>query len=214
MTRMPIAFPTLRGERDDQGNAAGPPRVLGLGDEVVFRASYDPQRGRWVGPEAQHVEDLLASGVILGSEKQRERAAQGSAIEHERGCWPTPDGKPAQRPELRQRTKELVQREWERILAGGWKELRRIEGQESRADRADNAAAVRELADAIRSGRGAESLDPETLARAITLAMAALNEGGPVYAGSQSAGSQMSRVAGAETSPLQAAPTPPSPEVT
>lgn len=201
-TRMPIAYPMLRGDRDEQGNPAGSPRVVGEGDTVEFLASYDPESRRWYGPEAEHVEELLRQGMIRGSEAQQVRAAQVAAIEHERGCWPTPDGQPARRPELRQRSKEQVQREWERVLAGGWQELHRLEAQEARSDRQANAAALRELAGAIREGgaAGASRLDPEVLAQAVAIAVQLMNERetGPTaeFAGAQGPGSELRKIRG------------------
>jgi hypothetical protein len=199
-TRMPIAYPMLRGDRDEQGRPTGPPRIVGDGDLVEFLASWDQETRRWYGPEAEHVEELLRQGMIRGSEAQQVRASQVAAIEHERGCWPTPDGKPALRPELRQRTKEQVQREWERVLAGGWAELHRLEAQEARSDRQENAAALRELADAIREGgaAGAARLDPETLAQAVTIAIQLMNERGTgptaEFAGAQGPGSELKKM--------------------
>lgn len=199
-TRMPVAYPMLRGDRDERGRPVGPPRIVGDGDTIEFLAAYDRDTRRWYGPEAEHVEDLLRQGMIRGSDAQQVRAAQVAAIEHERGCWPTPDGKPALRPDLRQRTKEVVQREWERVLAGGWAELHRLEAQESRSDRQNNAAALHELSEAIREGgaAGASRLDPEVLAQAVAIAVRLLNDEGTSitseFAGAQAPGSELKKI--------------------
>ncbi len=193
-TRMRVAYPMLRGDKDANGNPLGPPRVVGGGDHVTFLASYDREARRWFGPEAQHVEDLLAQGNITGSRRQEERAAQVAAVEHERGCWPTPDGKPALRPELRARTTEQVIRELERVLGGGWLELRRIEAQEAQSNRNEQAATVDKLAAAIREGGASASVNPEVMAQAIVIAMQAMGVQPAQFPGSAGPGSELGKL--------------------
>jgi hypothetical protein len=151
-----IAVPMLRGGYDPDGHPTAPV-VVGGGtqpDPVEFRASYDRPSKRWVGPEAPLVEQLYQQGAIADTPPNDSRNARSNAIEHQRGAWPTADGQPALRPELRQRTKEMVTEEWARVLSGGLEELKRLEAQERRADREENAGAIRELAAAVRESNG------------------------------------------------------------
>lgn len=153
-TRLPIAYPMLRGGYDRDGRPTNPAIVGGYDangqpELVEFLAEVDPVTRRWVGPEAEHVIWLKSQGMIAGTEEQAQRAAATAAVEFQRGAVSN-GTEPAVRPELRQRTKQQVQREYERVLAGGRENLLRLEAQERRADREENANAIRELAAAVR----------------------------------------------------------------
>lgn len=56
------------------------------GDEAEFACSQD-ERGQWHGPEAEHFQQLLASGQIQGTEQAEAVAMQRRAIATEWGAY-------------------------------------------------------------------------------------------------------------------------------
>jgi hypothetical protein len=205
-TRLPLALNMLRGDRGDDGKPSGPPRVLGLGDHIEVDAVYDEDGKRWLGPEAEHVEDLFRRGMILGSAAQRDLSAEATAIEHTRGAWPTADGKPAVRPELRQRDKSAAQAEWERALAGGMRQILRREKQEARADLQDqveaaagHTAAIEKLAASIQSSGQMPAIEPGQLAEAMVsvlkgMGLTVVASEGAEFAGAKGPGREINKI--------------------
>jgi hypothetical protein len=85
---------------------------------------------RWVGPEAAHLMDLIAVGVIANTPESNARSRRQAVIDHERGVDGNEDHGPL--PHLTEATPVAVKRRWEKPLAGGSKEAMRKELQESR----------------------------------------------------------------------------------
>ena len=139
-TRLRMAFPILRDHV-----------IVPAGETIIVRASQHPSTKRWWGPEAAHVEDLFALGMIHGSTQAEERIAKTHAVEMERGAWGTREN-PAGRPELRAQTSEQVQRTWERALLGGPDAVLRAERSQAKTESAaaqDMAAAAAQLAQVV-----------------------------------------------------------------
>src|SRR5258708_16970906 len=85
---------------------------------------------RWVGPEAPHLQDLIAAGVIANTPESRARGRRQAVIDHERGTDGNEDHGPL--PHLAEAAPAAVKRRWESALAGGPDEVMRKELQESR----------------------------------------------------------------------------------
>lgn len=183
-TRMRIAKAMLRYQE-----------LVPAGSDIVVEASLDPVTKRWLGPEGVHVHDLIRTGMVEGTAQAAERKAKEYAVASARGAFPTDDN-PAGHPDFLPRTNEQIHNEWHRVLAGGLEGLQRMEAHEARADRAENAAALNKLAEAI-SGAGNASMaqmDPEVLATAIAKAMTLAAGSDEKYPGSQAAGSGRHRL--------------------
>ncbi len=120
-TRFRAAYTMLRNQE-----------ILVPGDTFEVAAYYDKALKRWIGPEAAHVEHLMALGQVAGTKEAEQRARLQAAIEHERGVHPTRDD-PIGRPDLAPYTPEQVRKQWARVLVGGQVEISRAERQNARS---------------------------------------------------------------------------------
>lgn len=89
----------------------------------------------WCGPEAEHLQDLMAAGMIAGTREARLRAKRQAVVDNERGVDGNEDHGPL--PALMEQTGEQVARQWRSALAGGAAGSMRRELQESRDEVAD-----------------------------------------------------------------------------
>lgn len=110
-TRLRLAYPLMRDQR-----------IVGAGEHILVEAAFDPVTRQWYGPEAPHLEQLFALGLIAGSRQARERDEQTAVVETQRGVHNPlerdQDGKVIQRPmvEFARRTNEQVLAEWQHAL--------------------------------------------------------------------------------------------------
>lgn len=116
-TRVTLARPIIRDQH-----------LVKEGEKVELRCSRDVT-GEFVGPEADHLRDLIAIGAIDGTDEANERRRQVSAVEAMRGVGDIVkdeagnpvlgrDGKP-QRRFLDLREKTGAQMERNRVLRNG-----------------------------------------------------------------------------------------------
>lgn len=165
-TRLRVARNVWRGDKDARGNPQAP-RIVGRGEAIEFEAAVvldDSGRKVWVGPEAQHVQDLFAMGCIVNTQAAEALDAAIRSAETERGAWPDGSSQPVL-TELRQKTRDELYRLMLRAggrtyVLGSVKERLRVDRQEARR-REDNTGAMLELASAIRDsskGGGGQSL--------------------------------------------------------
>lgn len=152
-TELVVARNTLRGPRDEHGNPTGDPYLVGAGERIQFHATRDPATGRWYGPEAAHVENLIQLGCIAGTPRAREVDADIARMEYEWGAT----GPDAEHPELRQFTRDRLYQTIRHFIDGGLEGRKAMDRAESRADQAakEQAEAVRDLASAIRGASAA-----------------------------------------------------------
>lgn len=174
-TRLTVARNVRRGDFDDQGKPL-PPRLVGRGEKIDFRAAYDPDTKRWYGPEADHVEELIAMGNIMGTRRQAEVDAEVHNIEVERGVYGGGDNGAPLRPDLRASGPDdrdalynVLRRAGGRnYVEGTLEEIIRAEHQDSRQGDTAHADAIRELAAALREGRQQADTDPAAFIRTLT----------------------------------------------
>ncbi len=75
--------------------------------------------GVWLGPEAGHVQDLIAVGVVAGTPESAQRTARQAEVDYIRGTNGTPDH-PEGWPSLRERTlMDMERSQLGRDVAGG-----------------------------------------------------------------------------------------------
>jgi hypothetical protein len=147
------------------------------------QASQSRDGSRWLGPEADHVLQLIAAGVVEGTRAKLDRDRRQTATEVGRNVHgelvTDPDGNVVMRPmpELAEPSTEDVTRTWERTLAGGPAEVRRRERQEARRADEGDGNAVLTLARAMRLAQSGAALDDPEAVEA-------------VWAGAQAPGTQ------------------------
>jgi hypothetical protein len=179
-TRLRVARNVWRGDHDAQGNALRP-HLVGRNETIEFEAAYDKGTKTWVGPEADHVQNLIRIGAIAGTSRAAELDAMIRNAEVERGAWGGGENVEPLRPDLRQRTRDelyqlLIRAGGRSYVEGSVDERLRIDRQEARRSE-EQTGAIRELAQAIREGGNKTSFEDavatlspeqvETLARAL-----------------------------------------------
>lgn len=128
-----------------------------------LRASKDAA-GTWLGPEAIHAQDLIASGIVADTQASRSRDVQQAAIEVERGVHAPPEldaeGKVVRRPfpELAELTMRDHLLQWRRVLDGGPEAVVARE----RAERREAVGELEKFAGALRKAIFGD-LNPEDL---------------------------------------------------
>lgn len=126
-TRFMLGFPLVR----DQS-------YVHVGTRVDFSTSFT--NGRWRGPEASTVAQLLRTGHFAGTPAYAERKRQQVVIDNERGLYRSKDDPQGAPPEgLHERTDAEVHASLDDMLRGGAAEMRRREQQEARTAGDENA---------------------------------------------------------------------------
>jgi hypothetical protein len=169
-TRLTISNTTmLRGGWDDEGRPTAPV-LVGPGESAEFLcAEVD---GEWVGPEARHVKQLLARGLVAGTAEAQRLDNEITVLEAERGVYGGgEDGEPL-RPELKRPTKEQManvggQHSLAASIKEGLEGRKRLEARLVNASRAENGRLTEELIAELRASRDTAvlaGLDAEQLA--------------------------------------------------
>lgn len=130
-------------------------RLVAPGEKIVFKCCKS-DGGEWVGPEAEHLQDLISLGVVDGTNEKLARDQKQAAVEYARGVnapLVMKDGlvESGPRPEFREQTHKDIQKLYKDLVRGGPEEMMRREKQEARAEQ----TTVKELAAAIKDAVGA-----------------------------------------------------------
>ncbi len=143
-TSVPMARTILRDQR-----------LVAPGEKIVLRCCKQAS-GEWVGPEADHLQDLIACGLVDGTNEKLARDQKQAAVEYARGVnapLVIEDGQVVSgpRPEFREQTHKDIKALYRDFVRGGPEEMARKERQEARAEQ----ASIKELAAAIKDAVGA-----------------------------------------------------------
>jgi len=135
-TRLAIAFPIIR------NNVAVKP-----GTKVVFEASFSG--GRWRGPEAEHVMDLLMRGYLEGPSANERRRRQ-AVIDTERGAFSDPsDPQHVAVPGIQAPTWEQFEAMHASLLRGGPEAMAKREKREVASEVAELKSAMTGFAQTV-----------------------------------------------------------------
>jgi len=146
-TRLVIAFPIIR------NNMAVKP-----GTKVVFETSFAD--GKWRGPEAEHVRDLIERGYLEGPSAQERRRRQ-AVIDTERGAFADPsDPAHVPVPGITEPTWEQWQALHAQLLRGGPEAMSKREKREVASEVADLKTAMVGFAQTITDMLSKANLTP------------------------------------------------------